>query len=113
MPMKFLKMQAAGNDFVVVDARGIKCNWAGLASAMCDRHLGIGADGLLLVLPSRKADYRMRMFNPDGSEAESCGNGLRCFARYLREFGLVAGGKNEIRIETAAGIRVAKPRTSK
>lgn len=114
MIVKFLKMQAAGNDFVVVDAREMgRNNWSGLARAMCDRHLGIGADGLLLVLPSKKADYRMRMFNPDGSEAESCGNGLRCFARYLIEAGLVSGARRDIRIETGAGVRIAKPRSSK
>ncbi len=106
--MKFLKIQAAGNDFVVVDSRRMRRNWARLAEAMCDRHLGIGADGLLLVLPSRKADYRMRMFNPDGSEAESCGNGLRCFVRYIKETGLVAAGSKAIRIETMSGIRVAE-----
>lgn len=111
--MKFLKMEAAGNDFVLLDARRMRLNWARLARAMCDRHLGIGSDGLLLVSPSSKADYRMRMFNPDGSEAESCGNGLRCFTKYLVDAGLVAARKKEIRIETGAGIRSAIPRVIK
>ncbi len=81
-----------------------------LASAMCDRHYGVGADGLLLVLKSEGADFRMRMFNPDGSEAEICGNGLRCFARYIIDLGLVDA--QELTIETLAGIRRIKPYTN-
>jgi diaminopimelate epimerase len=106
--MKFLKMQAAGNDFVLVDSGQMRRDWAKLSRAICNRHLGIGADGLLLVLPSQKADYRMRIFNSDGSEAESCGNGLRCFVKYIKEFGLVEVGRKEIKIETLAGIRSAR-----
>lgn len=101
-------MQAAGNDFVIIDSRNIRRNWVKMARAMCHRHLGIGADGLLLVLPSRTADYRMRVFNPDGSEAESCGNGLRCFVKYIKDSGLVDAGRKEIKIETLAGIRSAE-----
>ena len=70
---------------------------------MCDRHFGVGGDGLLLVLPSNIADFRMHMFNPDGSEAEACGNGLRCLARYVLDRGLVK--TQEILVETLAGIR--------
>ena len=70
---------------------------------MCDRHFGVGSDGLLLVLPSNIADFRMCMFNPDGSEAEVCGNGLRCLARYVLDRGLVK--TQEILVETLAGIR--------
>jgi len=86
-----------------------------MARAMCDRHFGIGADGLLLLLPSDIADFRMRMFNPDGFEAEACGNGLRCLAKYIVDRGLQAGKlektlplQNQILIETIAGIRMVK-----
>lgn len=101
--MNFVKMQATGNDFVLIDARKLERDWSRLAVAMCDRHFGIGADGLLLVLPSDTADFRMRMFNPDGSEAETCGNGLRCFAKFVVESGL-SPTTRELRVETLAGM---------
>jgi len=103
--MKFVKLQASGNDFVLVDARSQQRDWAILARSMCHRHLGVGADGLLLLLGSKLADFRMRIFNSDGSEAEACGNGLRCFVKYLLDNGLAP--KKEIAIETLAGIRKA------
>ena len=103
--MKFTKMQATGNDFVVVEAKRNR-DWSALARAMCERHFGVGADGIILVMPSKKADIRMRMFNPDGSEAESCGNGLRCLVRYAINRGLVDGA--EINIETLGGLRKAR-----
>src|SRR3989304_2974574 len=76
--------------------------------AICDRHYGAGADGILLVLPSTKADYKMRIFNPDGSEAEICGNGLRCFTQYVVER-KKKGIAESIQIETLAGIKIATP----
>jgi len=77
-------MQGAGNDFVLVEGRdGREADWPALARAICERHFGIGADGLLVVRPSQVADVRMLMWNPDGSESEMCGNGIRCFARYV------------------------------
>ena len=100
--MRFSKFQGTGNDFIVVDGHGIRRRWNRLALKACDRHFGIGADGLIVVLPSRRADLRMRIFNPDGSEAETCGNGLRCFAKYVIEKGLVNGPK--LTIETLAGV---------
>lgn len=103
--IKFTKMQATGNDFVVMEAKRNR-NWGALATAMCNRRLGVGADGIILVMPSRKADIRMRMFNPDGSEAEACGNGTRCLARYAIDRGLVDG--KEITIETLGGSRKAR-----
>ncbi|MFH1775197.1 MAG: diaminopimelate epimerase [Chloroflexota bacterium] len=107
--MDFTKMQGAGNDFIVVEAANLKCDWAQLARAMCDRHFGIGADGLLLALPSDIADIRMRMFNPDGSEAEACGNGLRCLVKYAAEgMGLLEDTGAEMSVETMAGVRQAK-----
>ncbi|MDX1932731.1 MAG: diaminopimelate epimerase [Capsulimonadales bacterium] len=82
----FAKMQAVGNDFVVVDATAWppETDWPPIALDLCDRHTGIGGDGLLVVLPSDVADVRMRMFNPDGTE-DMCGNGLRCVIRFARE----------------------------
>ncbi len=100
--MEFTKLQATGNDFILIDARRLERDWAELARAMCNRHYGVGADGLLLVLKSKIADFRMQIFNLDGSEAEVCGNGLRCFARYVIEHGLA--DKHKLTIETIAGI---------
>ena len=105
--MNFVKLQATGNDFVLIDGRGMgQRDWSALAKAMCDRHFGVGADGLLLILPSKKADFYMHMFNPDGSEAEACGNGLRCAARYAKDNGLAKGP--EIKIETPDGVKIAR-----
>lgn len=102
--MKFTKMQAAGNDFIVL-ADEAPNEHAELARAMCDRHFGIGADGLLLVLPSASADFQFRIFNADGSEAEACGNGLRCLAKYVVDSGLTKAGISELLVETGAGTR--------
>lgn len=102
--MQFVKMQGAGNDFVLVEATGDERDWPRLAMAICDRHYGIGADGLLLVMPSRLADVRMRVLNPDGSEAEMCGNGVRCLAKYAVEKGLAKPSDGRFAIETAAGV---------
>ena len=102
--MKFTKLHGAGNDFVLVDALSLDRDWAKLAVAVCDRHFGVGADGLLLVLPSDSADLRMRMYNPDGSEAEQCGNGVRCFVKYAIERSLVSLQEGAMTVQTAAGV---------
>ena len=101
-------MQAAGNDFILVDAGKVNRDWSRMAVTMCDRHFGVGGDGLLVVSPSDKANLRMREFNLDGSEAEACGNGLRCVAKYAAYSGLVSAGTRQILVETIAGIRQAK-----
>jgi diaminopimelate epimerase len=106
--MKFTKMQGSGNDFVLLEADEVRNDWAQLAIAMCDRHFGIGADGLLLVLPSETADFKMRVFDPDGSEAEACGNGLRCLVKYVLEKGLIKTATRQMMVETVAGIREVK-----
>jgi diaminopimelate epimerase len=115
--MKFSKLQATGNDFILVDAltRPGEGDWGELARAMCDRHFGVGADGLILVQNSTIADLKMRLFNSDGSEAEVSGNGLRCFAKYAIEKGLIgkmssrAGQSNRsLTIETLSGVRKVK-----
>ena len=102
--MKFVKMHGAGNDYVYVDAfqQTIE-DPAVLALALSDRHFGVGSDGLILILPSGIADVRMRMFNADGSEAEMCGNGIRCVAKFAYDRKLVES--RVLRVETAAGIR--------
>ncbi|MFC1932551.1 diaminopimelate epimerase [Chloroflexota bacterium] len=106
--MKFTKMQGAGNDFVLVETSDMQCDWSQMAVAMCDRHYGIGADGLLLLLPSDGADCQMRTFNADGSESDACGNGLRCLVKYFVDRGLAGSGVQEVSIETVAGIRRAE-----
>lgn len=107
--MEFIKYQATGNDFILIDACQMSdLDWSSLAEDLCQRHFGIGADGLLLVFSSTKADYKMRIFNPDGSEAETCGNGLRCFAKYIIE-NKKAGREGKVTIETLAGIKEAIP----
>ena len=113
--MKFSKLQATGNDFILVDARTMEGEWSRLAQAMCDRHFGVGADGLILVQDSTIADLKMRLFNPDGSEAEVSGNGLRCFAKYVIEKGLsdkmssrAEQGNCSLTIETLSGVRKVK-----
>jgi diaminopimelate epimerase len=107
----FTKVVGTGNDFIVVDTirhpvRSLRSRWRSVSRAVCDRHTGIGADGLLVLEPSRRANARMRVFNPDGSEADMCGNGARCVARYLEE----VIRENPMRIETRAGVLAATVR---
>ena len=107
--MHFAKMHGLRNDYVVVDATAATpADPAALARATADRRGGVGSDGLLLALPSTEADIRMRMFNPDGSEAEMCGNGLRCVARYAVDRGLVAGPT--FTVASATGDRAVEVR---
>ncbi len=102
--MLFTKMHGAGNDFVVIDARSDDQNWENLARSICDRHFGVGADGIILICSSDVADLRMRMFNPDGSEAEMCGNGIRCFAKYAVDREIVSPDITKFDVETLAGV---------
>jgi len=100
-------MQGAGNDFVVIDAKNNHQNWKELAIKMCDRHYGIGADGLLLSLPSKISDFKMRIFNADGSESAVCGNGLRCLVSHYLNANKHRN-YSEIIVETSIGLRTAK-----
>ena len=106
MKIDFVKMHGLGNDFILIDCLskqlGDSSFLSCLAKRLCNRNFGIGADGLMLILPSSKADLRMRIFNFDGSEAQMCGNGIRCFAKYAYENKLVS--KNKFTVETLAGI---------
>lgn len=107
--LRFTKMQGIGNDFVVVNCLSDPLPEAALpelSQRLNDRKFGIGGDGLILVLPSRVADFRMRMLNPDGSEAEMCGNGIRCFARYLYDRQLIT--EPQVKVETLAGVKPLK-----
>jgi len=102
--MKFTKMQGCGNDYVYIDAtKVIPEDASALAIRVSDRHYGIGSDGLIMICSSEIADFRMVMFNADGSESEMCGNGIRCFGKFVYDHGLT--GKKELAVETLAGIK--------
>ena len=102
--MDFIKMHGLGNDFILLDCMSepLAGDPAVLARHMCRRNFSVGADGLVLVLPSSVADARMRILNPDGSEPEMCGNAIRCLARFLCDEGYVSG--DTLSIETLAGV---------
>jgi diaminopimelate epimerase len=106
-PIQFVKMHGLGNDFVMVDALdGLPVeeeSLSALSEAVCAQHFGIGGDGLILILPDDQADFRMRMWNPDGSESEMCGNGIRCFAKYLFDAGKIQTGA--VSVATAKGLQ--------
>src|SRR5437868_544804 len=103
--MRFTKMHGIGNDYIYVNCFDVPFpkDPATLARQMTDRHFGVGGDGLILICPSDNgADARMRMYNADGSEAEMCGNGLRCVAKYVYDYGIVR--KPSLQVETARGV---------
>jgi diaminopimelate epimerase len=102
--MRFTKMHGAGNDYVYVNCfeETIRENVAELARQISDRHTGVGGDGLILICPSERGDARMRMYNADGSEAEMCGNGVRCVAKYVYDHGIARD--EELKIETGRGV---------
>ena len=106
MTVSFVKMVGSGNDFILIDWRRngtiSRSKGASLARKLCDRRWAVGADGLVILEPSRRADFRMRIFNPDGSEAEMCGNASRCASLY------VAGSRGKVTFETIAGLLEAK-----
>ena len=103
--MRFTKMHGAGNDYIYINTfKESVVDPAGLTVRLSDRHFGVGSDGIILIGPSDKADFKMRMFNAlDGSEAQMCGNGIRCFGKYVHDRGLT--DKTELDIETLAGIK--------
>ena len=101
--MRVTKMHGLGNDYIY-HRPAVERDWAEVSRRVSDRHFGIGSDGLILALPSTVADLRMRIFNADGSEAEMCGNGIRCLAKYAVEEGMVAPEANHVTIETGAGV---------
>lgn len=103
--MRFTKMHGLGNDYIYVNCFEERVeNPSEVSKFVSDRHFGIGSDGMVLILPSEKADFKMRMFNSDGSEAEMCGNAIRCVGKYVYDNGLT--DKTTVNIETLAGIKV-------
>ena len=102
--MRFVKMHGLGNDYIYVDCTHSPppSKPEELSRRISDRHFGVGSDGLILICPSERADVRMRIFNADGSEAEMCGNGIRCLAKYVYDHGLVR--KRSLRVETGRGV---------
>ena len=108
--MKFTKMQGIGNDYIYVNCFEEKMGDPRmLAQKISDRHFGVGSDGLVLICPDPEADFRMRMYNSDGSESEMCGNATRCIGKYVYERGLTK--KTEVRLMTGAGIKILNLRT--
>ena len=105
--LNFVKMHGLGNDFVMVDCLEstpiAEEHLSALSEAVCAQHFGIGGDGLILILPDDEYDFRMRMWNPDGSESEMCGNGIRCFAKYLFDIGKITEGA--VSVATAKGLQ--------
>lgn len=102
--MRFTKMQGAGNDYIYLNGfEKLPADLGSLARQMSDRHFGIGSDGLVIIMPSDCCDFRMRMFNSDGSEAEMCGNASRCVGKYVYDKGLTT--KKELTLETLAGVK--------
>ena len=102
--MKFTKMHGLGNDYVYVNCFEEKIdNPPAVARFVCDRHFGIGSDGLIMINPSKTADFEMEMYNADGSRGEMCGNGIRCVAKYVYDYGLT--DKTQISVETLGGIK--------
>lgn len=107
--IKFTKMHGLGNDYIYIDCYSKEVNLGDvshLAKIMSDRHFGVGSDGIILICKSDSADFKMRMFNFDGSEAEMCGNGIRCVGKFVYEKGLI--NKDIVEIETLAGIKILK-----
>ncbi len=107
--MKFTKMHGIGNDFIIVESiqqTFTEPALSDMSQKLNHRKFGIGGDGLIMVLPSKVADFRMRMFNPDGSEAEMCGNGIRCFAKYIYDHKL--HGDTQVKVETGDGVKILK-----
>ena len=110
--MKFTKMQGLGNDYIYVNClEEMIPDPMETARRISDRHFGVGSDGLVLICPDEEADFRMRMFNADGSESEMCGNAARCVGRYVYEKGLTS--KKDIRLKTGAGIKTLQIREEK
>ena len=105
--MKITKMQGLGNDYIYINCleETVK-DPAALSRRISDRHFGVGSDGLVMIMPCDKADFRMRMFNADGSEAEMCGNAARCVGKYIHDRGL--SDREEIRLMTGAGVKTLK-----
>lgn len=109
MPLRFAKLHGAGNDYIAIDGRGQDRDWGKLSRAMSQLHFGVGSDGIVVALPSDRAQIRMRIFNPDGSEAEMSGNGVRLFSKFVIDRRIALPGPSGLVVETMAGIRTVSP----
>ncbi len=109
MEIPFAKLQGAGNGYIAIDGRSLSCDWAALAPRMTDPQLGIGSDGLAIVERSDCAPIRMRIINSDGSESEMSGNGIRLFAKFAIDRGLLTPEDGAVQIETGGGVRTLWP----
>jgi diaminopimelate epimerase len=107
--LQFTKYQGAGNDYLFIDGREHQHDWPELARRMSDRHFGVGADGLIIAVRSTRAPIRMRIFNADGSESEMCGNGIRCFSKFVLEHEIVPSTRGPLEIETKSGVLTVVP----
>ena len=104
MTISFTKMHGIGNDYILIDAREVDKDWSRVAVDICDRHFGVGSDGILLIRDSDVADCRMQIYNPDGSEAEACGNGIRMFSKYVVEQGVVSAPEDRLVVQTLGAV---------
>ena len=109
MTVEFTKLHGAGNDYIAIDGRGIDRDWGALSKAMSVLALGVGSDGIVLVQDSDIAQIRMRVYNPDGSEAEMSGNGIRLFSKFVVDRKFALPGDNGLTVETGGGVRVVWP----
>lgn len=109
MSIPFTKYHGAGNDYIVIDGRNRSEDWAQMAKAICSLHVGVGADGIALVAPSSIAPVRLRIFNPDGSEAEMSGNGIRCFSKFVLEEKIAEADGEGLKVETGNGVLTVTP----
>ena len=107
--IEFVKLHGAGNDYIAIDGRGVDRDWGALSAAMSRLNFGVGGDGIVLVQPSERAQVRMRVFNPDGSEAEMSGNGIRLFAKFVIDRKIALPGPDGLVVETGGGIRTVWP----
>lgn len=109
MTVEFTKLHGAGNDYIAIDGRGIDRDWGALSKAMSALAFGVGSDGIVLVQDSEIAQIRMRVYNPDGSEAEMSGNGIRLFSKFVVDRKFVLPEDNGLTVETGGGVRVVWP----
>ena len=109
MTVEFTKLHGAGNDYIAIDGRGIDRDWGALSKAMSALAFGVGSDGIVLVQDSDIAQIRMRVYNPDGSEAEMSGNGIRLFSKFVVDRKFVLPEDNGLTVETGGGVRVVWP----
>lgn len=109
MTLRFTKLHGAGNDYIAIDGRGINRDWGTLSAQMSRPHFGVGSDGIVLVQESDRAQIRMRVFNPDGSEAEMSGNGVRLFSKFVIDRKIALPGEDGLVVETGGGIRTVWP----